>query len=84
MKLLYFGTDFNAVDKMTENFKLIGWGPPEMDAPFWELDFEKNIFLFSDGKIVLIVEDEGVEEKPGDKPTRLKRTVSMDRVLEGQ
>lgn len=92
MKLLYFGSDFDkAMDTVVSLSDgvppdLIGWEPPDIEAPIWELTFKDEISMYSDGRVILVVEGEEMEaEKIGDKVTRMKRGgKSSDKVLENK
>ena len=86
MKLLYFGSSLTQAMELIKKDDLIVSIPPDIEAPFWELQFEGDISMYCDveGKMLLVVQGEppDIEEKGKEKLHRIKRGISRDNVLE--
>ena len=82
MKLIYLGTGLipflnnqYSIQEIIGDIELVGWEPPDIETPYWELHFDGNISIYTDGRVVMIVKNEKVKEGEGkEKVVRMKRT----------
>lgn len=74
MKLLYLGTEFNNVQEIIGDAELVGWFPPDIETPYWELHFDSGRSIYTDGRVIMVVVNEEKKERDGEKVVRMKRT----------